>query len=82
MSQPEGFMDVSKPTHVFKLKKALYGLKQAPWAWFDRLKAALLNWGFTNSKLDTSLFFCKKDTKLLLVLIYVDDILLTGEDPT
>nr|GEX09141.1 retrovirus-related Pol polyprotein from transposon TNT 1-94 [Tanacetum cinerariifolium] len=31
--QPEGFIDVDHPSHVYKLKKALYGLKQAPMAW-------------------------------------------------
>lgn len=43
MSQPEGFIDPSNPTHVCKLNKALYGLKQAPRAWFDRLKFTLLS---------------------------------------
>nr|GFB26149.1 retrovirus-related Pol polyprotein from transposon TNT 1-94 [Tanacetum cinerariifolium] len=33
VTQPEGFVDQDKPTHVYKLKKALYGLKQAPRAW-------------------------------------------------
>nr|GFB28328.1 hypothetical protein [Tanacetum cinerariifolium] len=30
VSQPEGFVDLENPNHVYKLKKALYGLKQAP----------------------------------------------------
>ena len=68
MVQPEGFEDSYKLTHVYKLKKALYGLKQAPRAWFDRLKTALLDWGFTNSVSDTSLFYYKVNNKLLLVL--------------
>ncbi|GKB57682.1 retrovirus-related pol polyprotein from transposon TNT 1-94 [Tanacetum coccineum] len=29
-SQPDGFVDLENPNHVYKLKKALYGLKQAP----------------------------------------------------
>ena len=33
MKQPQGFVDVTKPTHVCKLIKSLYGLKQAPRAW-------------------------------------------------
>nr|GFB97061.1 retrovirus-related Pol polyprotein from transposon TNT 1-94 [Tanacetum cinerariifolium] len=35
--QPEGFIDVDHPSHVYKLKKALYGLKQALRAWYDEL---------------------------------------------
>ncbi|PNY03730.1 histone deacetylase [Trifolium pratense] len=48
MQQPHGF-EVSDRTLVCKLNKALYGLKQAPRAWFDRLKAALIAYGFTAS---------------------------------
>ena len=77
MAQPEGFIDPTQPHHVCKLKKALYGLKQAPRAWFDHLKTALLDWGFVNSVSDTSLFHCRVNDKLLLVLVYVDDILIT-----
>ncbi|GJU79529.1 copia protein [Tanacetum coccineum] len=43
VAQPLGFVDSEKPNHVFKLKKALYGLKQAPKAWYDRLKAFLID---------------------------------------
>nr|GEY56446.1 retrovirus-related Pol polyprotein from transposon TNT 1-94 [Tanacetum cinerariifolium] len=35
VSQPEGFVDLDHPTHVYYLKKALYELKQAPRAWMD-----------------------------------------------
>ncbi|GJT49581.1 retrovirus-related pol polyprotein from transposon TNT 1-94 [Tanacetum coccineum] len=37
VSQPDGFVDLYNPNHVYKLKKALYGLKQAPRAWYDML---------------------------------------------
>ncbi|GJX19816.1 retrovirus-related pol polyprotein from transposon TNT 1-94 [Tanacetum coccineum] len=43
VAQPLGFIDFEKPNHVFKLRKALYGLKQAPKAWYDRLKAFLID---------------------------------------
>lgn len=78
MRQPEGFVDREKPQHVCKLVKALYGLKQAPRAWFDRLRITLLKWGFQNSKCDTSLFFLRTGKLQVFVLIYVDDILITG----
>ncbi|KAH9661600.1 retrovirus-related pol polyprotein from transposon RE1 [Citrus sinensis] len=81
MQQPEGFVDPAKPTHICKLQKALYGLKQAPRAWFDRLKTVLTTqWGFKNSKSDNSLFFQRTQGHLLLVLVYVDDIIVTGSD--
>ena len=80
MVQPEGFEDPTKPHHVCRLKKALYGLKQAPRAWFDCLRVALLERGFVNSVFDNSLFHCKVNNKLLLLLVYVDNILITGKD--
>lgn len=82
MKQPEGFEDSMKPTHVCKLVKALYGLKQAPRAWFDRLRDTLLSWGFQSSKCHVSLFYLKNNSLTVFILIYVDDILVTGNDPT
>ncbi|GJU67316.1 retrovirus-related pol polyprotein from transposon TNT 1-94, partial [Tanacetum coccineum] len=35
VSQPDGFVDLENPNHVYKLKKALYGLKPTPRAWYD-----------------------------------------------
>jgi histone deacetylase 1/2 len=60
------------------LRKALYGLKQAPRAWFQRLSSALLQWGFSTSKTDSSMFISFGQSTTLIVLIYVDDILITG----
>ncbi|XP_031248634.1 oligopeptide transporter 4-like [Pistacia vera] len=82
MYQPEGFVNSQFPTHVRKLIKALYGLKQAPRAWFDKLKHAFLSWGFINSIVDSSLFTYKKEDQLVHVLVYGDDILLTGINAT
>ena len=80
MAQPEGYVDASKPNHVCKLNRALYGLKQAPRAWFDKLRATLIQWGFENSKSDTSLLIFNSIGKTIYLLVYVDDILLTGND--
>lgn len=79
MTQPEGFIDPTKPLHVCKLTKALYGIKQAPRAWFERLKYAMVNqWHFLNCRSDFSLFYKWHGSNILLVLVYVDDILITG----
>ncbi|XP_059461929.1 uncharacterized mitochondrial protein AtMg00810-like [Corylus avellana] len=80
MEQPTGFIDAAFPDHVCKLKKALYGLKQAPRAWFHRLSQALLNLGFVGSLVDTYLFMIHQGSVHIYILIYVDDIIVTGTD--
>ncbi|KAK1555457.1 hypothetical protein Q3G72_026733 [Acer saccharum] len=80
MSQPPGFIDSDHLTHVCKLRKAIYGLKQAPRAWYHELCQFLITSGFQNSHADTSLFVLKFGGTLLYLLIYVDDIILTGNN--
>lgn len=80
MVQPPGFIDGDHPDYVCHLKKALYGLKQAPRAWYLELRNFLLSVGFQNSVVDTSLFISKKGKSFIYMLIYVDDILVTGND--
>lgn len=80
MWQPKGFEDAQKPHHVCKLRKALYELKQALRAWFESLKTTLIKWGFYNTKGDTSLFVHSAGKSILIIIIYVDDILVTGSD--
>lgn len=80
IAQPEGFTNPSKPTHVCKLRKALYGLKQAPKAWYDTLKNFLLASGFQHSVADHCLLYKNEHGKQILMLVYVDDILITGDD--
>ncbi|GJU71940.1 retrovirus-related pol polyprotein from transposon TNT 1-94 [Tanacetum coccineum] len=75
VAQPPGFVDFEKPNHVFKLKKALYGLKQAPKAWYDRLKAFLLDHLYTMGLVDNTLFTKKRNLHIIIVQTYVDDII-------
>ncbi|KAL6324112.1 hypothetical protein AAG906_006383 [Vitis piasezkii] len=75
-----GFISTSHPQHVCKLQKTLYGLKQVPRAWFHKLKEALHTWGFISSTSDTSLFIYKHNDNFLLLLVYVDDLLITGNN--
>ena len=80
MSQPPGFIDHDHPHHVCKLRKAIYGLKQAPRAWYHELRNFLLHSGFSNSVADTSLFIFNNQGILIYLLVYVDDIILTGNN--
>lgn len=79
-TQPPGFVDADQPHHVCKLHKALYGLKQAPQAWYQELSNHLLSSGFTNSFADPSLFILKRHSILVYLLVYVNDIIITGND--
>ena len=80
MSQPPGFEDKDRPNYVCRLRKALYGLKQAPRAWYIELWTYLLTVGFVNSVSDTSLFILRNGKSIVYMLVYVDDILVTGND--
>ncbi|KAJ3708372.1 hypothetical protein LUZ61_012077 [Rhynchospora tenuis] len=80
MHQPPGFSDAQFPSHVCLLKKAIYGLKQSPRAWFHTLSTALTEFGFHGSKFDPSLFVSHHDNQVLIVLVYVDDIIVTGNN--
>ena len=82
MSQPLGFVDQDHPTHICRLRKAIYGLKQAPRAWYQELHTLLLSFGFKNSYVDASLFVFNVDGHILYFIVYVDDIIITGNNPT
>ena len=67
--------------HKFcRLKKALYGLKQAPRAWYNRIDAYLLENGFEKCEGKPTLYIKVKDGKMLIVVLYVDDVIFTGND--
>jgi len=78
LAQPPGFEDSSHPDYVCHLHKALYGLKQTPCAWYLKFSNYIQQMGFTRCPYDQSLFYRTQGSDILLLLIYVDDILLTG----
>ena len=78
MHQPPGYVDHQFPHHVCRLHKSLYGLKQAPRAWFDRFHSQLLRLGFEASIEDSSLFVYHSHQLIIYLLVYVDDIIITG----
>nr|GEY96712.1 retrovirus-related Pol polyprotein from transposon TNT 1-94 [Tanacetum cinerariifolium] len=72
--QPEGFIDVDHPSHVYQLKKALYGLKQAPRVWYDELSTFLIQNHFFKGTIDPTLFI-RRFHDDILVSKYVLEIL-------
>ncbi|KAK2406745.1 putative mitochondrial protein [Trifolium repens] len=69
-----------KPNQVCKLQKSLYGLKQASRKWNEKLTSLLLREGYEQSTADYSLFTLTKDANFTALLVYVDDIILAGND--
>ncbi|XP_062082167.1 uncharacterized mitochondrial protein AtMg00810-like [Humulus lupulus] len=81
MSLPPGFEDHHGVGKVCKLRKSLYGLKQSPRAWFERFGKVLKCYGYTQSQADHTMFYKHSEEGTVAVLIvYVDDIVLTGDD--
>lgn len=78
VTQPPGLVDPDHPHHVCRLKKALYGLKQDPRAWYEELRNYLLQMGCTNSMADTYVFIYIHGAHVVYILVYVDDIIVTG----
>jgi hypothetical protein len=66
--------------YVCKLKKALYDLKQAPHAWFEKFSIVISSLGFVSSSHDSTIFIICTDASLIILSLYVDDMIITGDD--
>ena len=78
MAQPPRFE--SKGEYVCHLKKSIYGLKQSPCGWFDKFRKAIVSYGMTRSQVGHSIFFNKVRTGIVILVVYVDDIVITVSD--
>ena len=63
-----------------QVKKALYGLKQDPRAWYERIDGFLSSMGFTKSKVDPNLYLKVVEDEPVILLLYVDDLFLIGNE--
>ncbi|GJR06763.1 retrovirus-related pol polyprotein from transposon TNT 1-94 [Tanacetum coccineum] len=80
MKVPQGYAQNLPPNTVCKLTKSIYGLKQANRQWFEKLTTFLIQLGFKQSYVDTSLFTITHKGIQTSLLVYVDDILIVSKD--
>ena len=81
MKIPQGFAKQGEH-RVCRLLKSLYGLRQASRNWYQKFTTSLLSIGFQKSSADHSLFLSSSGGYFVSVLIYVDDVIITGNDST
>jgi hypothetical protein len=80
IEKPYGFVIHEKESHVCRLKKALYGLKHAPQNWYVRIDGHLMSLGFNKSVIDPNLYYKTVNSEALILVLYVDDLFLTGTE--
>jgi hypothetical protein len=80
MEQPPGYVQ-NDSSLVCHLKKSLYGLKQAPRAWYAKMDNFLLDTDFSRCHSDPNVYTKKVGIHLIILVLYVDDLILTGSDP-
>ena len=80
MEQPSGFVAQGEIGKVCRLRKSLYGLKQSPYAWFDKFSQTVETFGMQKSKSDHFVFYKNSSYGIILLVVFVDDIVITGSD--
>ena len=80
MEQPPGYVAQGETSQVCHLCHAIYGLKQSPRAWFVKFSGLVTSYGFNPCKSELTVMRKTTSTGYVILAIYVDDILLTGND--
>ena len=81
MDIPPGYNQPGSLKKVCRLKKTLYGLKQSPGAWFGRLTRTMKMLGFLQAQCDHTLFYKRSSSGgVTILLVYVDDMIVTGNN--
>ena len=76
MKHPQGFF--TNPCFVCRLKKSLYGLKQNLGAWYAKIDGFLLSLSFVRCKSDPNVYLNLIHGSLMIIVLYLDDLLITG----
>mgnify|MGYP002717087130 FL=1 len=80
MQQPEGFIQDGQEGKVCELQKSIYGLKQASRSWNIRFDETVKTYGFLQLEDEPCVYKLIHEGKVVFLILYVDDILLIGND--
>ena len=75
MEQPSTFVVSGEIGKVYRLRKSLYGLKQSSRAWFGKFSQAVEKFEKFGLQRNSS-------SGIILLVVYVDDIVITGSNST
>ena len=78
MQSPPGLS--IEPNQVCHLQRTLYCLKQAPRAWFTKFSSTISCLSYIANHYDSVLFLRRTDKGTILLLLYVDDMIITDDD--
>ena len=73
------FAIFDRESHVYRLKQEFYGLKQSPLAWYTGIDSYFTGLGFTKIEANANLYHIVVEGKLLVIVLYVDDLILIGD---
>src|SRR3954468_23395170 len=80
MIQPKGFVDPKDANKVCKLQRSIYGLKQASRSWNLRFDEVIKEFGFVQTYGEACIYKKVSGSNVAFLILYVDDILLIGND--
>jgi hypothetical protein len=78
--QPEGFVDPKEANKVCKLQRSIYGLKQASQSWNLHFDEVIKGFGFVQNTEESCIYKKMSGSSFSFLVLYVDDILLIGND--
>ena len=80
MRQPKGFIAKGQEHMVCKLQRSIYGLKQASRSWNIKFDQAIKTFSFDKNPDEPCVYKRIQGTIVIFLVLYVDDILLIGND--
>ncbi|KAL0294631.1 UNVERIFIED_CONTAM: Retrovirus-related Pol polyprotein from transposon TNT 1-94 [Sesamum radiatum] len=80
MDQPVGFTSVGEEQKVCHLQRSIYGLKQASRSWNIRFDEVIRGYDFIKNDFDPCVYKKVSGSSVAFLVLYVDDILLIGND--